>query len=1014
MEPWVKFRNLCQYYADCVKYSEKSQEYLFPNQLNKQFMIPRLPYGWHLKKDEFVVETDASDAFIRNVLLKSSDEDELFIGYPLSSFISPEGFECLCPIMLFPVNIAVRGPGYTTGMRMQIDRQGISINQDWVDYHVPKRDQKAFYRACEQAEDELGCIDVLLVLDYMRAEFKARINPNVMQFSVRNSEAVDGLLNTAVLFTGTKTTYTKTLLSELRRISTEPDSVLDKTALAYIFREPCLEPTKGDDGNKRIPVSFTKRAMNVGQFEAVEASLNSPIVKVMGPPGTGKSFMSVNLIANEVLAGGSVLFTSKNHKAIHAICDKAPAAIKNEDLPLVAFCTTPSNSTNADWQKAQKSVDERVAKVQNMSNDADVLSQVNSEALDVNLSMYRDAEKYIDRYQQLRRQISRYQKLLAKVDDLISKTSKLDKDSEESTSLLEELDSLLESDKPLTWMQRFFLRLQTLFSVQACTPRWQSLLESVAPHLSNVIISRKTIRKEVKRLLFLLKYRELLKHWEETELGIIKSEESKFNYETLKSLTCQSLAGAGEVVQAAYDEIMALRINGVESTEDVVAECKSSMSKILRTGNLDFLTAIDDEDKYVDALTKFSKFLDIFPAWASTMLSLRRASPCLPGVFSLAIIDEASQCEIPPMIPVLFRAKRAAIVGDPNQFPPVVTLKESRDRAFRRRYHIDTPEYRRYVYRENNVFSVVPGTPFLLDEHFRCADSIAEYFNEEFYEGQLALCCSTGRDGASAVCDIKPGMIWNNCPGGDSAEIEAALEYLKELKRKDYKGTIGVISPLRSLANQFKTIVADNKEHVPSQLDIQSHINTANGFQGGECDVILFLLGLNDDRSRGEDWYITAPENKYIFNVSVSRAKHLFVSFGDKKKVALSGLSYIEKLIPESRPPKKVNIGPGEVRLQQALRNVGIETKAQYPVLNRYLDLAIPEHKIDIEVDGQAWHLDRNGCRKSDDIHRDAQLEAAGWRVVRVWHSQVVNDVVSCIDKVRNAIACQAEGKIRE
>ena len=199
MEPWEKFRNLCQYYADCVKYSEKSQEYLFPDRLGKDFLMPRLPTNWHLKSEEFEIDTDQKDAYVRNQLLKSSDEDELFIGYPLNSFVSPDGYECLCPIMMFPVNIAVRGPGYTMGMKMQIDRQGISVNQDWIDYHVPFRDRKPFRLACEQSEDETGCLDVKMVLDYMAAHFEnAVVNPNAMQFSVRNSELCNIVCGKAV------------------------------------------------------------------------------------------------------------------------------------------------------------------------------------------------------------------------------------------------------------------------------------------------------------------------------------------------------------------------------------------------------------------------------------------------------------------------------------------------------------------------------------------------------------------------------------------------------------------------------------------------------------------------------------------------------------------------------------------------------------------------------------------------------------------------------------------------
>ena len=66
----------------------------------------------------------------------------------------------------------------------------------------------------------------------------------------------------------------------------------------------------------------------------------------------------------------------------------------------------------------------------------------------------------------------------------------------------------------------------------------------------------------------------------------------------------------------------------------------------------------------------------------------------------------------------------------------------------------------------------------------------------------------------------------------------------------------------------------------------------------------------------------------------------------------------------------------------------------------RYLDFALVDEKIDIEVDGQAWHLDRNGCTKADDIHRDLLLEINGWRVVRVWHHEVMNDVDACVRKV--------------
>ena len=131
--------------------------------------------------------------------------------------------------------------------------------------------------------------------------------------------------------------------------------------------------------------------------------------------------------------------------------------------------------------------------------------------------------------------------------------------------------------------------------------------------------------------------------------------------------------------------------------------------------SLPFMTSVGEADKYDDALSSFRNYLKIFPAWAATMLFLKRAAPCLPCVYSLAIIDEASQCDIPPMIPVLYRAQRIAIVGDPNQFPPVITLKRGRDLAFRRKYRLDGPECRKFAYSENNAFGVLPQKAMLLE-----------------------------------------------------------------------------------------------------------------------------------------------------------------------------------------------------------------------------------------------------------------------------------------------------------
>jgi hypothetical protein len=54
--------------------------------------------------------------------------------------------------------------------------------------------------------------------------------------------------------------------------------------------------------------------------------------------------------------------------------------------------------------------------------------------------------------------------------------------------------------------------------------------------------------------------------------------------------------------------------------------------------------------------------------------------PLAPEMFDLVIIDEASQCDIPSAIPLLYRSKKAVIIGDPNQLRHVATLATSLDK----------------------------------------------------------------------------------------------------------------------------------------------------------------------------------------------------------------------------------------------------------------------------------------------------------------------------------------------
>src|SRR5206468_10236429 len=64
---------------------------------------------------------------------------------------------------------------------------------------------------------------------------------------------------------------------------------------------------------------------------------------------------------------------------------------------------------------------------------------------------------------------------------------------------------------------------------------------------------------------------------------------------------------------------------------------------------------------------KCRMLLNVLPCWIMSPDDVARLFPCEPGLFDTVIIDEASQCDLPSMTPVLYRAKQAIIAGDSKQ-----------------------------------------------------------------------------------------------------------------------------------------------------------------------------------------------------------------------------------------------------------------------------------------------------------------------------------------------------------
>ena len=829
----------------------------------------------------------------------------------------------------------------------------------------------------------IGLLDADSAVRYLANRFKVELNPNYLDYNVTHRPK--SIVNTAVLFVGNPLKYSKTLKKELREISNQPPDVLDQTALAYVFRDPPLENQYEWKPNI-FPLDFLEMPSNYEQHEALKQALNQPISKVTGPPGTGKSQVAVNLIANLVLNGQSALFTSKNHKAIHAIVQRAESL--SPELPLVQFCTTEDGAAGAAW--TNQPIDDAVAR-------SEVIKQQKGFKDDSpHMRIFEDSLENMRDFQALFSEINDARAALQEIQakyDLIFPRIPVSLNTL-SAAYCRQLETLAEriglNQDTRTLLQKIFdFLLIRKYRAQNAEVELRKLL----PELSASAKTSDTLRKRVLRLCG-----DIADYLE------VKEEDSKLHSNKKLELQENETKRLAEEIAFRRDNLkdmfLAKRVSAMQGVPDIIRQkLKDSAQRISRQ-NLPFLTQVLSTSSIEEAQDSFRQFANFFPAWGTTLLSLSKASPCVAGLFDRVIIDEASQCEIPPVIPALYRAKGVTVIGDPAQFPPVVTMREARHAHIRFIKHKLTDlSDERFDFLKHNVFDVVGVCPLMLREHFRCHEDIAAYFNEEYYTDKLKVRTRSESLRFPRNMGFKQALEWRDVRDSLEGEIAEVKKLVQDLAKNNYDGEIGVISPFRKVADRLKQELYG----LHPLIDVQKDVNTANGFQGGERDLIIFVLGITSKLTKGEDWYAVAEENRYIYNVAVSRARACLIVVGDRELACQSQASALRNLAKniEQRPRKTLSQSPGEDKLYKALCVSGFEPQQQYPLVGRYLDMALVDEKIDIEVDGEGFHLNKYGERKQDDIYRDLQVASVGWRVCRFWYRDVRDNLEDCISKVK-------------
>lgn len=184
-----------------------------------------------------------------------------------------------------------------------------------------------------------------------------------------------------------------------------------------------------------------------------------------------------------------------------------------------------------------------------------------------------------------------------------------------------------------------------------------------------------------------------------------------------------------------------------------------------------------------------------YPVVLSTCFSARK---CLlgPDLYDYLIVDEASQVSVETGTLALSCARRVVVVGDTQQLPNIVTKDDERILAgLVEEYQVaDYYDGRKHSLL-SSIIAALPEVPqTLLREHYRCHPQIIEFCNQRFYGGQLLVMTRAGEeDKALTAVYTRPGQhAVERC---NQREIDVILQELLPQIPEDKE--VGVITPYK-------------------------------------------------------------------------------------------------------------------------------------------------------------------------------------------------------------------------
>lgn len=246
--------------------------------------------------------------------------------------------------------------------------------------------------------------------------------------------------------------------------------------------------------------------------------------------------------------------------------------------------------------------------------------------------------------------------------------------------------------------------------------------------------------------------------------------------------------------------------------------------------------------------------------------------------FGTVFIDEATQAVEAACWAAILKADRVVFAGDHQQLPPTIKCVQAA------RGGLDQTLMQKIV-------AAKPRVVTLLDTQYRMNEQIMQFSSDKFYDGKLKAAPEVAhRTLAPWDCPL----VWidtSNCHFTERvnasqsrlnrAEALLLVNVLKDYVRQMFidpslieNCTYGIISPYKAQISVLRQLVA--KSHTLAPMRNRIAVNTVDGFQGQERDIILISMVRDNDAGA-----IGFLKDLRRMNVAITRARKKLIVIGN-------------------------------------------------------------------------------------------------------------------------------------